>query len=39
MGLAMANVLDPKSQEQISLVGRFESVTENSDISGPMEDT
>ena len=27
MGLAMANVLDPQSQEQISLVGRFESVT------------
>ena len=27
MGLAMANVLDPQSQEQISLVGRFKSVT------------
>ena len=27
MGLGMANVLDPQSQEQISLVGRFESVT------------
>ena len=27
MGLAMANVLDPQSQEQVSLVGRFESTT------------
>ena len=26
MGLSMANVLDPQSQEQISLVGRFETV-------------
>ena len=27
MGLAMANVLDPQSQEQVSVVGRFESTT------------
>ncbi len=27
MGLGMANVFDPQSQEQISLVGRFESTT------------
>ena len=26
MGLSMANVLDPQSQEQVSLVGRFETV-------------
>jgi len=26
MGLSMANVLDPQSQEQISLVGKFETV-------------
>ena len=27
MGLGMANVFDPQSQEQVSLVGRFESIT------------
>jgi len=27
MGLGMANVFDPQSQEQVSLVGRFESTT------------
>ncbi|MBC8257576.1 MAG: flagellar biosynthetic protein FliR [SAR324 cluster bacterium] len=27
MGLGMANVFDPQSQEQVSLIGRFESTT------------